>query len=218
MSCVKHSTREETDKLIDKLSLDCEPRRLMPHPLKLAVPWVMFSFLYVVGVVFFQGFRTDIVQRLADPVFVFELVMASSLSISAALASIWLCIPDIRGQRWIIAVPTVLFAVFSFRLLLHVFLDSFHVPAIHWNLCYMSSLIYGVLPALAIIFLSMRGKTTHPVLMAFMVSISVGGVGYIGLRLVCSSEDIGHICCYHVLPYVLFGFLVSLLGYRLYRW
>ncbi len=211
-------TGQNTDALIDSLCAELKPCCRMRHPLWNVGPWVLFAFLYVIGAVYFQGFRIDIYSKLHHVDFVFELSLVAAMSVSAAFCAMWLCVPDMRGQTWMVSVPFTLFASLVLLLGLRAGLQGFVMPEIQWCFCYKSSLLYGLIPAFTIFMISVKGKTTHPDLLAFMVSLAVGGLGYLGLRLVCLSEDIGHILIIHTLPYFLFGLLAALIARRIYRW
>lgn len=209
---------QKTDALIDSLCAELKPCCKMRHPFWNVGGWLVFAFLYVVGTVYLQGFRIDIITKLHHVDFVFELSLVAAMSVSAAFCAMWLCVPDMRGQNWMVSVPFTLFAALVLLLGLRAGLNGFVMPEIQWCFCYKSSLLYGLIPAFTIFLISMKGKTTHPYLLAFMVSLAVGGLGYLGLRLVCLSEDIGHILIIHTLPYFLFGLVAALIGRRIYRW
>lgn len=208
----------KTDALIDSLCADLKPCCKLRHPFWRGLPWVMLAFLYVIGTVYLQGFRLDIATQIAKPDFAFELALVLVMAVMAAFCAVWLCVPDIRGQTWIVSIPFTLFFAFCLLMGLRAGLDGFVMPEINWCFCYKSSILYGIIPALTIFIVSMKGCTTHPNLLAFMVSLAVGGLGYVGLRLVCLTEDIGHILIIHTLPYIVFGLLAALLARRIYRW
>ena len=212
------NAEKNTDSLISNLCSDLKPCHKMRHPLLRIGPWLFFAFLYVLVTVGVQGYRFDLSERLVDSNYVFEIFLVTLMSVSAACSAVWLCIPDMRGQRWILSIPITLFSCFVFLTLSRMVLGGFEIPVWEWCFCYESAVLYGVLPAFAIVFLSKKGKTTHPYLLAFMVSVAVGGLGYLGLRLVCPSEDIGHLVIKHVLPYFLFGVVAALIGRHIYRW
>jgi hypothetical protein len=204
--------------LIDSLCVELCEVKIMPHPLKRVIPWIIIACAYVLASVYFMGLRSDIASQMIRPIYVFELFLISAVAISAAFCAIWLCVPDMRGQRWMLAVPTSLFASFLIWTGLRAGLEHFNVPHVQWHICYLEAIIFGALPAVAIFVLSMRGKTTHPYLLSLMNTLAVGGFGYLGLRLTCASEDIAHICIFHIAPYALFGLFASLFGRRIYRW
>lgn len=212
------TTGQNTDALIDSLCAELKPCCKMRHPFWNVGGWIVFAFLYVVGAVYLQGFRIDIFSKLHHVDFVFELSLVAAMSVSAAFCAMWLCVPDMRGQTWMVSIPFTLFAALCLLFGLRAGLQGFVMPEIVWCFCYKSSLLYGLIPAFTIFLISMKGKTTHPYLLAFMVSLAVGGLGYLGLRLVCLSEDIGHILIIHTLPYFLFGLVAALIGRRIYRW
>ena len=54
--------------------------------------------------------------------------------------------------------------------------------------------------------------------MGLMNVISIGGLGYLALRLVCPAEEFGHIFVYHVMPYALFGIVITFIASKIYRW
>ena len=91
-------------------------------------------------------------------------------------------------------------------------------PVLQWHACYLEALIFGIAPAISMMILSVKGKTTHPYIIACMNTLAISSIGYIGLRLVCAAENIGHLSVYHVMPYLIFGFIISLIAQRIYRW
>lgn len=208
---------QNTDSLIESLVGDLIPVSVLPHPLRRFVPFFILAVIYLISTTTYFGIRSDIMDKLTDPMFLFELSLVFAMSLSAGLCAIWLCVPDMRGQHWIISVALSLFGVFSawigFQMLL-----NFSMPHISMHPCYLDAIVFGAVPALAIIILSIRGKTTHPLLLSMMNTVSMGGAGYIGLRMTCHADSIDHICCYHILPYILFGAVAGVVGRRIYRW
>ncbi len=206
-----------TDNLIESLVGDLTPVSVLPHPLRRFVPFFIMAVVYLASAIIYFGIRSDAMDKFNDPTFLFEMSLVFSMALSAGLCAMWLCVPDMRGQQWIISVALSLFGVFTawigFQMML-----KFSMPHIGMHRCYLNAIIFGAVPALAIIILSIRGKTTHPLLLSTMNTISMGGLGYIGLRLTCHADGIDHICCYHILPYILFGAVAGLLGRRIYRW
>lgn len=207
-----------TDALIDSLCGDLDHVCCLKHPAKRFINFLIFLTLYLVISISIIGIRGDIMLRLLDFTFSFEILLILSMSIFAALSSIWLCIPDMRQQKWLLAVTLTLFSTFTAWTILRMSLDSFVMPDHHWHACYLVSIIFGAIPALVIFVASIKGKTTHPLLLSAMNTLSIGGAGYIGLRLVCTSDDIGHICIFHILPYILFAFIASIIGRKIYCW
>lgn len=211
-------TVQNTDDLIKDLTDGLEPVKCLPHPLICSLRWVAFAVSYMILVIIVLGTRGDISFKVNEPVYLFELGLVTAMSLSAALSSLWLRIPDIRGQKWVVAVPISLFGVLSLWVGLHAYYGIEGVPEVHWHKCFKEAVLFGFVPALAIAFLSARGRTTHPLIMGLMNVLSVGGLGYIGLRITCASENIEHICVYHIMPYILLGLVIGIIRKRIYRW
>lgn len=207
-----------SETLIVSLCCELECVRVMHHPFRRVLPWILLAALYVSGSVYLFGLRGDFFDLIYNQSYVFELAITLFMSLSAAFCATWLCIPDMRGQKWMIAVPATFFAVLILWLLTKAALQAFILPVMEWHICFTAAAIFGLIPAAAIFVLSVAGKTTSPILLSFMNTLAVGGFGYIGLRLTCASDDIGHLCCYHILPYMLFGLLAALISRRIYRW
>ncbi len=210
---------KNVEHLIDGLANDLDDVKVMRHPLYCVVPWVLIGVFYIALALSVLGVRHNLSEKMADPLFIFEIMLTFFLSLSAAFAAIWLRYPDIRGQGWVLPVPLTLGTGFVAPTSLRTFMEVSSLPHIHvGHQCYKHALIFGVIPAVLIWVLSMRGKTTYPVLLSLMNSLSVGGLGYIGLRITCHADDAGHLCIYHILPYILLGFVAAVCGRRIYRW
>lgn len=213
-----NKTEQKTDDLITSLSDDLIEIKIMPHPLKRVALWIAITLSYAAIILTFLSIRPDFSIKLNDPNFVFELIHIFSISISAMACSSWLCVPDMRGQKWMLAVPTTLFSGFIIHILLRSIMEHHELPSLYVHHCITNSTIFGVIPALLIITLSIKGKTTHPYIMSFMNTMAVGGLGYLGMRITCMADDIGHLYAYHLSPYILFAIVISLVGRRIYRW
>lgn len=209
---------ENTTNLIDSLASDLQQVQVVGHPLKQVLPWFVLAVLYVTFAVAVLGARADIAERMFQSVYLFEIGLVLAMSVSAAFCSIWLCIPDMRGQRWMLALPVSFFGALLVWLGLRFGLDFSHMPHLEWHQCINEALVFGVIPVISLSYLTSRGKTTQPNVLSFMNALAIGGLGYIGLRITCPSEDIAHILLFHFLPYVFIGLGVWASGRKIYRW
>ncbi len=207
-----------SDSLIESLTDELAPVRRLAHPFLRAAPWIALALAYISGVVYFLGLRPDMAGKLADPFFLFETAIMASVALSAALASSWLCVPDARGQKWMTSVPVTLIAVFIGWTALRSVTEDFSLPSLHWDHCFQDAMLMGFVPGVAMIFLSVRGATTHPFLMALMNGLAVGALGYVGLRFTCMLDTVGHSCIYHLFPFVISGALLGAAARRIFRW
>lgn len=210
--------KQNTESLITSLSDDLSEVKCMGHPMRRVALWAVLAVSYTVLMVVFFVIRPDFETKLHDPHYVFELTYILAISISSMVCSSWLCVPDMRGQKWMLAVPMTLFVVFTLQIVLRTAMESHEVPKFLVHHCMTDSIVFGVVPAFMIVLLSIKGKTTRPFAMSFMNALAVGSMGYLGLRVVCMSDDIGHLYAYHLLPYIIFGIVISMVGRRIYRW
>ena len=212
------SKEDKTQSIISGLCNELHEVKVAPHPLGAALVWSILGLVYLLGGLYFFGIRSDFIGKVQDFSFVFELIVTFSMAISAGFCSIWMRVPDMRGQKWMFSVPVTLFVVLASWVGLQTILLTYEFPEIHWHICYTESLVFGVIPAIGLILFSLRGRTTHPVGLSVMNALAVGGFGYAALRLSCLSDNIGHICAYHILPYILFALFCILVIRKIYRW
>ncbi len=211
-------SEKNTDNLIDELTQELEPVKCMVHPLRRVVPWLVGVVMYVVAIVHYIGLRPDFYKKFEDLSFLFENAMMALVAVSAALSASWMCVPDMRGQKWLISAPFSFLFVFLTWVGLRGLVEGVNLPSMHIDHCMADGFWMAVIPAALLVFITTRGATTRPILTALMTALSVSAFGYIGLRFTCMMDTIGHATIYHLVPFVLFGAVLGLLARRVYRW
>lgn len=215
------STRD-FDTLIVNLTQGLCPVRCLTHPFRRFAVWAALTLVYEALVVTIIGLRPDISFRLADFHFLFETGLIFAVCLSAAAASAWLCVPDMRGRRWLVALPLSWIAVFFFWLLLRLAAgagDAAVQPLSHDRAhCLAASALVLLAPMAVLAFMTRRGATTCPVRSSLMNTLAVGGAGYIALRLICETEGAAHDLAYHVVPFMVLGGVTGLFARRIYHW
>lgn len=161
--------------------------------------------------------RHDWAAVMKDPVFAMEITGAFAMWVSALLASSLLRVPDMGGSRWLLKTPIVLLGVMAAWVLYRTSQEGLEFR-LEWHQCCASGLIYGVIPLALMTFISRKGTTTSPYWMAFMNALAVGSAGWVGLRLSCPMDDVGHGFLYHFVPFVALGSLVVVAARRLFKW
>lgn len=214
----KPSERRCSFALIDSLCVELSEVKVMQHPMKRVLPWLVLGVLYLIASVSYFDLRADIHLKLLQPHYWLELILIAGMAVTAALCSAWLCVPDMSGQRWMLAVPLTLLSVFLVWKGLRLALEDFAMPAAPWHICFFQAFVFGVIPGIMIFLLSARGRTTQPNMLCLMNALAFGGLGYIGLRLTTGAEDVGYTCVSQILPMILLCLTASLLARRLYRW
>ncbi|MCF8496703.1 MAG: DUF1109 domain-containing protein [Alphaproteobacteria bacterium] len=212
-------SQNNIDNLVDSLAEDLAPVCRLAHPLLRIAPWIAAAVLYTAGAIAFLGLRPDLSLKMSDPAFLFEVSLMAMMAFSAALASAWMCVPDRRGQGWVVPVPVTLLGVFFLWSFVRSYAEGVLLPPLHRDHCFISGLLMGAVPAAALVFLLRRGAaTTCPSLMALMNILAVGGLGYIGLRLTCRMDTVGHACFYQLVSFLVGGAVLGILARRIYRW
>jgi hypothetical protein len=212
------SKQNSTDDLIASLAEDLEPVKPIANPLYCIVPWIVLTILYTAFIVYSLGLRFDVHEKLQSPEFLFEMINVFVMGAVAAWCSVLLRYPDVRGTKWLLSVPVTLCLSLAVWHLCIVYSKGFQVPNLTLHHCVKDAGLIGGFPILIMLIVVRRGKTTFPRWMAFMNVLAVGAVGWIGLRLSCMSDDIGHTFLYHFFPFVIGGLLISALAKRLYSW
>ncbi|MGH1404891.1 MAG: NrsF family protein [Alphaproteobacteria bacterium] len=208
----------DIDTLVDTLSNELSAVEPMPHPLMRVLPWFCGAVLYITFAILVLGFRPDFFDKVIQISYMAELTLLVFISMSAAFCSLWLTVPDMRGAKWMLYIPVVAFSAFLVWHGIRMGMEEYVIPHMRFHPCHIEAFIFGVLPAIALLFLSSKGNTTHPILLSFMNILAVGSLGYTGLRITCVSDDIGHLFADHFLPYILLGIVVTFVGRRIYRW
>lgn len=210
---------KNTDALINGLTEELKPMKCMGHPCMRILPWILGAVAYMAGVAYLLELRGDVHAIAYDTVFLFEVALMAAVFVSASLTAAWMCIPDMQGKKWMIAVPVTLSGVFLLWTGLRTFTEGETIPHINWmHHCFTDAMLMGFVPAIAMVFITRRGATTRPYLMALMNVLAVTGLAYIGMRFSCGADSVGHVFIYHVFPFVVGGTLLGMLGRKIYKW
>lgn len=211
---------QNIDDLINDLSSDIKPVKKLAHPLLRVFPWVIVSLAYMVGVVHFLGVRYDFQDIMRDETFIFEMVLLFCLSLTAAYAAGLASIPDMREQKWFLAVPTTIFGVFVLWIgsKLVTEMPDMSFSKFSWHHCFSDGLMLAFMPIVVMVFLVRKGCTTMPRWACFMSILAVGGLGWAALRISCGMDLIGHVFVYHFTPFLILGSLLGLFAHKIYKW
>lgn len=209
---------KDIDELIGKLSEELEPVKPLPHPLIQAIPYILISFAYMAVVVFYVGVRPDVAAKLGDSAFMIEIFLMGFLAITSTITAIYLTIPDMRGDKWLLAVPFTLLGAFFAWVTIRSFTEGVHMPKIHLDHCMGEGGYMTIIPLAVLFFLTKRGATTRPYLSFLMTIFAIAGLGYVGLRFTCMMDTIGHATVSHMIPYIVIGSLLGIAAKKIYKW
>ena len=212
------STKANIEDTISRLTDELSIVTPLPHPFYRILPWMGVAFVYTFFVVMYLGVRPDAGDKMYDFAFVFEIVMAVSLALSAGVCAAFLCVPDMRGRTSMLFVPVGICAVFLGWTVFRSVTEGLMLPAPHWDHCFQDALLVGTVPAAFMIFMTTRGASTRPYMQSFMVALLVMAVGYTALRFTCMMDTVGHSMIYHLFPFVVFGVLGGVCARRIFSW
>lgn len=212
------SEDKKVNDLIGNLCEDLEPVKCR-CPYRQIVPWFVLSIAYLIGAVAFLGLRHDLSDRLVDSVFLFETGIAIAMLVTAALTSSLLNFPDACQKDWMKAVPVTLFAVFVLWVIVRSIEEGMGITAtLHLTHCAHEGILMEAIPIIALVIITMRGYTTQPYWSMAMNILAVSALGWIGLRLTCSMDEMGHTFLNHLLPFAIVGAGLGFFARKLFRW
>ncbi len=205
--------------LIGSLSEDLEPTKCMSHPFKRLLPWLVMAVIYLVLLINFMGIRHDLSAIMQDPRFIFEIILMGFIGISSAICAVFLCVPDMRGRSWLISLPFTGLALFTIWSVIHaITIEGAQMPHLHMDHCMGEGAFMTIIPLAMLLFLTRKGTTTRPILMAVMNMMSIAAVAYIGLRFTCAMDTVAHATLQHLLPYVLIGLILAMAARKIFKW
>jgi len=196
------------DQLIGALSNEPPRRRLAFGP-RMGVDCVVMTIYVAALVVFYMDARPDLVQQLAQPLYLLEVSSLYAMLLSTIIATNILGYPDLAQlQRWLFA-PLGCFTLFTFTVALAWLADQPPTPPpIDELTCLIEILEFSLLPAVYILFRLRGMATTRLKLAGFTAVLAAFSTGALILRLAEETNAIGHLIVWHYLP----GFGIAVLG------
>ncbi|MBL8642099.1 MAG: DUF1109 family protein [Alphaproteobacteria bacterium] len=212
-------TSDDIDKTINTLCTGLKPVKPC-CPTRNSLLWILLVICYTSAVAFTIGFRENIIESMGRANYLFEIILAFSIAMTASLMTFWLSIPDCEKQKKFIAVPLTLLAVQCVWILERLFFEGLGSIRENWlSHCWMNTALHTTIPALAVILLVKKsGASVMPCWMAAFALISVSEFGWIGMRLVCPKDNVGEAYLLNFLPYVMIGVVLGFVAKKLFRW
>jgi len=206
------------DDLIGSLSDELTPVKKASHPLLYSIPWLLIATIFAVITVKYTGIRYDLTDKLHDPIFLFDVLNVALIGVFASIASSYLMVPDMRGKRWLIPVTITFAAVFLVWNIVKTITQGLHIEEFGFDHCMSDGLFMAFMPMIAFMFFMRSGSTTRPITMGVMNLLAGASIAYIGLRMTCPMDSVGHSTISHLFPYLVVGALIGTFARRLYKW
>lgn len=211
----------DTDTLIETLARDARPVRRLPPPGWRVVRWLAAGLpvIAVFGAV--MGARPDIVEKLAEPVFLLQLLAGLVTAVCAAFAAFASCVPG--SPRWSLWLPAVPLAVWIGSLGRQCWQDwlTFAPDGVVFRpdlICLPIIAMVGAVPAIAMVAMVRRGAPLTPRLTVFLGALAAAALAYVGLRLVHPQDAAFMVLVWQFGSVALFATVAGALGRRLLSW
>lgn len=211
---------KSTKDLISSLCEEHEGVKCLACPIKRAIGIFSLIVLYnLIVVSFFDTMRHDVSEFLYDPSILYEIVLIIVMGMAATLSASYLMVPDMKGQKWLLSVPTTLLGAFSIWMIISFMDQGYKSDELHiLGRCLFDGVIYASLPAFFIVYIVRRGASVHQWWLTAMSVLSVACMGWVSLRFVCSVDNATHIFIDHIFPFTIIGLVLALLSKRLFSW
>lgn len=201
--------------------IDEGARKALPHPLKQTALWLSGTLLYLLGVLFYEGLRPDILGRLADSRYLLELAVLFAAAIIAASSALCLARPGnqigiLRGS---------LIALLGIWILV----AFWNNPGLSWDFfseaskaiaydCVACIMFMAVPPGIAMFFMICKGVTINPLQAGSLATLAVTIFAYLCMRLIEPTDNPGHLILWHAIPVALMCGFGTMLGYFTLHW
>lgn len=209
----------DLDKTIDRLCEGLKPVRPC-CPTRNGFLWIILVICYTSAVAITIGFRENIIESMNKIDYLFEIIIAFGIAISSSFMAFWLSIPDCEKYKKFMAVPITLLCVQLIWMLERLFFEGMGDIRVDWlSHCWMNTILHTTIPALAVIILVRKsGATVMPCWVATYALMAVTEFGWIGMRLICTKDNVGEAYLLNFLPYVVLGVVLGFVAKKLFRW
>jgi hypothetical protein len=189
------------------------------HPYVLIMKWMGAALLYLLLSLVLSGLRPDLISRLAQPLFVAEIVALVAVFLSTSFSAAVLSYPDMYQKRGAAFAPAVAFALFVLVMFLAWSADSPPAPLpLHSFECTLSITLVSLIPAVWTFYAMRKFASTHCHWGGSIALLSAFSVGALWLRLHEVNDSIKHVIEWHYLPMLACGIAGLWLGKRLLKW
>jgi hypothetical protein len=211
-----------TDTAIDKLVQESGTPVAASHPLALFAKWLCVTLLSTGIIVAFMSPRPDLAQQITNLLYLAEIASLFLVTLTTAVAAVWLCYPDLRQKPHILLLPLLpvgVFAIFSVFRLIHPELTLIPPPEKVSGIdCAGCVVAFAVVPGLWMFHLLRRHATTHPEIAGALSFMASASIGLLVLKIVEPNDSVLHLLQWHLSPMILLGFLGAWLGRKFLSW
>ncbi len=179
------------------------------------------GFLFLLGSIY--SLRPDLALKLAQPVYLTNLILLGLTAIASASVSCWIAIPDLQSPHWVRLLPFIPAGLWALSLVVTLQQIWLNRPElIHPHelnmFCIKNCMLFLLLPGT---FQFAQIKRLAPVLPAWSGALSLllaTSMGNFALMLLEQNDGIYHQLAWHLAPTILFTLLGFMVGKKVLHW
>lgn len=211
----------KTEELIAKLSSE-QSKKTLKTPSYYASCFLITLIIYAIFIQSYLGLRVDLSVQLLNKSFLLEIFLLGALSVTSAMAAIFLIYPDCYQKKILIKIPNFLFAATIVFIAAQLLLPSESLqlitPNSHNIECSICIAAVAIIPSLLLFNLIKKGAATSFKKAGFFAILTTSGIGCLTLRLAEINDSAMHLLVWHYLPTLLFAGIGALIGKYFLKW
>ena len=209
-----------TEDLIENISQNAEPVKLLSPPLIRMASWFAISLLCIGIGVSLMGLRPDLLHDMKYFQFILESVLILVVAIMAAATAFVLSIPGRdRGRLYYVGfVPMLaLVALLAWRIWHPIGIGS-EIAPLAGQACLRDIFILGIAPGILLFMMIRHAAPLKFGWVGALGMLAVASLAAFGLQFTCSGQGAIHLLLWHIAPVIAIGAAGIVLGRLLLRW
>jgi len=175
----------DTNHLIEALKADLKPVERLPAPWRRMIEWLAIGVPAVAIVALADGLRPDLSERLADPLFLTQVIAVLSTAVLAGWAAMSAVVPG--APRWVFWAPAAPLVGWIATMGQQCWEDWVRWGAAGLDLpvvdCAPEIIMAGIVPAIAMIVMLRKGAPCESCAAVFWGTLASAALANAGLRL-----------------------------------
>jgi hypothetical protein len=209
------------DTTIERLAAATTRAEAPPTPGRAVALWLVVSLGVSLLMMLTMTLRTDLAAQCQQNNFWREAVVLIGIIISSSVSAIWLSYPDLRQQRWVVALPLPFLAAYIFLLASRALAPVAATTALeadHSIECSLCIMIFALIPGLMLFRIMRRYATAHPRAAGTLALLASASIGNLALKFAEANDSVPHLLLWHMTPIILLGVGGGWLGKKFLSW
>lgn len=206
---------------IERLAAATTRAEAPPLPGRAIALWLVASLGVSLLMMLTMTMRVDLAAQCQQNSFWCEVAVLLGLILSASISAIWLSYPDLRQQRWVVALPLPFLAAYSILLINRVLapvMATVPLEVDHGIECSLCITIFALIPGLMLLRIMRRYASAHPRAAGALALLASASIGNLALKFAEANDSVPHLLLWHVGPIIVLGMIGSWLGKKFLSW